>query len=183
MNNILKKDMENNSIKNNHNIDHEFLKNIFEHSLDAYYLLDMDGNFIMGNLDREDILNRKAEDFVGKNIMQIGLIKDKYLPRALEMITKAKAGSLAGPERLIINSSTEGDRLVEVIVQPVSIDGKQFIFGLGNDITDIKKREQELSDKIEELEKINNIMVDRELKMVELKSKLEEMKQKYENKA
>jgi PAS domain S-box-containing protein len=160
-------------------IDHEFLQNIFEHSLDAYFLLDLDANLVMGNLDRDNILSKKGSDFVGKNIMQINLIKDKYLPRALTMMAKAKTGLVVGPENLIING-VQGERLIEVIVRSIDICGTQYIFGVARDLTDIKKREQDLNDKIEELEKVNNIMVDRELKMVELKNKLEALKQKYE---
>ncbi len=176
---MAKQDVKNNSIKAVGNIDHEFLQNILEYSLDAYYLLDIEGNFIFSNLERDNILNRGTADFIGKNILQIGLIKDSYLPRALAMLSTAKSGLVAGPEYLIING-TKGERLIEVIVRPVNIGDQQYIFGLGRDMTDIKKREQDLNDKIEQLEKVNSIMVDRELKMVELKNKLEEMKEKYE---
>ncbi|MEI7452548.1 MAG: PAS domain S-box protein [Candidatus Falkowbacteria bacterium] len=166
-------------INNDTNLEHEFLQSIFEYSLDAYFLLDFEGKFIMGNLDRGNILNKKAADFIGKDIMQSGIIKDNYLPRALAMMSKVKTGLVVGPENLIINGLL-GERIIEVVVRPISIIDGKYIFGVARDMTDIKKREQDLNDKIDELENVNKIMVDRELKMVELKAKLEEMRQKYE---
>lgn len=44
------------------------------------------------------------------------------------------------------------------------------------DVTDDKKIEQDLKEKNENLEKMNNLMVDRELKMIELKSEIYRLK-------
>ncbi len=45
-------------------------------------------------------------------------------------------------------------------------------------VTVIRKAERELREKVEELEKINKLMVGRELKMVELKKTIKELEQK-----
>ncbi|HMB65840.1 MAG TPA: PAS domain S-box protein [Patescibacteria group bacterium] len=50
------------------------------------------------------------------------------------------------------------------------------------DITEKKKKEKELQEKIEEMEKINKLLTGRELKMIELKNEIKELKQKLSEK-
>jgi len=45
----------------------------------------------------------------------------------------------------------------------------------------LEKTQDELETKIEELERFNQMVVDRELKMVELKEKIEELEKKLQN--
>jgi len=52
----------------------------------------------------------------------------------------------------------------------------QFFISEIIDITALKTANQKLEEKIEELEKINKSMIDREIKMVELKKQIEENK-------
>ena len=54
------------------------------------------------------------------------------------------------------------------------VDG---IVGIILDITDIKNIEQLTKEKAENLERINKLMIDRELKMIELKKRIEELEQ------
>ena len=51
----------------------------------------------------------------------------------------------------------------------------------GDDVTERSVKEQELARKSTELESINQLMVGRELKMVELKKEIALLKNKYEN--
>jgi len=53
---------------------------------------------------------------------------------------------------------------------------KQFVTIL-RDITETKKHESDIEGKVSELEKINRIMIDRELKMIDLKEELKKYKQ------
>ncbi|MFA6249904.1 MAG: PAS domain-containing protein [Candidatus Shapirobacteria bacterium] len=51
------------------------------------------------------------------------------------------------------------------------------VVGVYDDITDIKKAESELTDKLAQLEKINRFMVGRELKMIELKNRIRQLEE------
>jgi PAS domain S-box-containing protein len=57
-------------------------------------------------------------------------------------------------------------------------DGSTLWHGIIYDITDRKKAELELKNKVNELEVFNNLMVDREIKMVELKKEINELLKK-----
>ena len=65
-----------------------------------------------------------------------------------------------------------------VLLTRMEIDGKQFLQATVRDISEQKKREEEFKNKVEELEKINKIMIGRELKMVELKEKIKKLEGK-----
>lgn len=68
-----------------------------------------------------------------------------------------------------------------VYCSPIIKDGKPSgLRGVLIDITTQKKIEQELKDKLEELERTTRLMVGRELKMVELKEMMEKIKQEQE---
>jgi len=65
-----------------------------------------------------------------------------------------------------------------IVESEIFIDGHKYILGFFTDITERKKSDEFIKEKIEELEEINKLMVDRELKMIELKEEIESLKKK-----
>ena len=63
----------------------------------------------------------------------------------------------------------------EVSLNKVIIDGKPYLQAITRDVTERKKAEEELQKNIEELEKFRDVVVGRELKMVELKKRIKEL--------
>jgi len=61
-------------------------------------------------------------------------------------------------------------------------DGSIMWHGFNTDVTNKKEAEQAIKTKIEELEKLNTITLGRELKMIELKNEIEDLKAKLKNK-
>jgi SMC interacting uncharacterized protein involved in chromosome segregation len=55
---------------------------------------------------------------------------------------------------------------------------KGFFVTIFEDITSRKKAEKEIEEKMEEIQKMNDVMIGRELKMVELKEELEKLQNK-----
>lgn len=60
--------------------------------------------------------------------------------------------------------------------------GKEYFYGVFTDITARHKDQLTLMEKIDELEKLNKFMVDRELKMIELKAEIAKLKKETVNK-
>ena len=64
--------------------------------------------------------------------------------------------------------------MVVLILQPV-VSGEDEILTIVRDITERKRAEQELKQKMEELERFNRLAVGRELRMIELKRQVNEL--------
>jgi predicted nucleic acid-binding Zn-ribbon protein len=60
----------------------------------------------------------------------------------------------------------------------MKIHGKEIIQGIFRDMTEIKKAEKELKNRVEELERFYKLTVGRELKMIELKKEINELSKK-----
>jgi PAS domain S-box-containing protein len=65
---------------------------------------------------------------------------------------------------------------VEVSAQVIQISGKPYILAIDRNITDRKKIEKELKERIEELEKFYEMSIGRELKMKEFQEEIEGLK-------
>jgi len=153
----------------------ERLKILFEYAPDAYYLNDANGTFIDGNLAAEKASGYKKDELIGKSFLKLNLLPASQLPKAIKLLGKNILGLPTGPDELIFNRKDGTQILLEVSTYPVTIQGKKVILGIARDVTGRKKLEEELKKRNVELEQINKLAVGRELKMVELKKKVQEL--------
>jgi len=73
---------------------------------------------------------------------------------------------------------------VEVSSRIIDCEGEKAVLSVARDITERKRAEKEIQNKMKQLEDFHSIAVDRELRMIKLKKQMEEMKiklEKYEN--
>lgn len=121
----------------------------------------IDYQFIDVNPFFEKLINKKREDIIGKKVTEIlpGIEKDPA-----DWINKYGKVAQNGGNIKFENYS----QILEKWFSVTAYSPKNGYFvTIFEDITDIKN-------KIDEIEKMNKLMIDRELKMVELKKKLEE---------
>ena len=69
-----------------------------------------------------------------------------------------------------------------VLLTKIKIDGKEILQATVRDVTEQKKKESELKEKVREVEKLNEMMTGRELKMIELKKKIEKLEKELKTK-
>jgi PAS domain S-box-containing protein len=156
-------------------------KKFAETSSLAYGFADLNGNIIYINPTLCRILGEeKPEDALGKNveIYYPKKMKSRLLEEVLPTV-KAK-GEWIGETSL---QSIKGK--VTPTIQNVSLiyDEKGSPLFIGNIITDIterKKNEAEIQKRIKELEEFYNIAIGRELKNIELKKEIKELKKELE---
>jgi PAS domain S-box-containing protein len=124
----------------------------------------------------------------------IGGPKEKLLQQKFREIKSWKEGDLWGaaeaaiatglPQRAEqhVVTSFGKEAYLETVFATFIKGGEQFLLVIVHDILKTKQLEEEMGQKMEELTIVNNTMVGRELKMVELKGQVEELKKKLAEK-
>jgi PAS domain S-box-containing protein len=151
----------------------------------AFYMLDKNGKYVRWNAYQRDEIIGKSEDQIAK-IKAIDTIHpdDKKLVQSKieNVLANGKVETVEG--RILLHGGP-AFRWLLMTGQQTVIDGNPFLVGIGMDITERKKIEEDLKasqnvlqEKIIDLERFNRISVDRELRMIELKQKIKELEEK-----
>ncbi len=131
----------------------ERLKILFEYAPDAYYLNDLKGVFIDGNVAAEKMIGYKREELIGKEFLKLKLLPLKQIPKATKNLTKNAFGRPSGPEDFTLIRK-DGSRVeTEIRTYPVKIKGKSFVLGIARDITLRKQAGKKLKKAHDDLEK------------------------------
>jgi len=124
----------------------ERLSSLIELAPDAIYVNDLEGTFTDGNKQAENVTGYAKEELVGKNFFTAGLLPEKYVPKAIEMLQKNASGQKAGPEEFELTRKDGSTITVEISAIPVERGGKVEILGIARDITERRKIENALRD-------------------------------------
>jgi len=114
------------------------LKILFEYAPDGYYISDLLGNFIDGNIAAEEIVGYKKEELIGKNFLKLNLLSKKQFPKAAMLLGQNMLGRPTGPDRFILNRKDGSKIVVEIRTFPVKMNGKTVVLGIARDITERK---------------------------------------------
>ena len=157
-----------------------YIRSLIEASLDPLVAISPDGKITDVNKSTEDVTGETRKKLIGsdfsdyftepakakegyKQVFKKGTIRDYPLE------IRHKNGSIVS---VLYNASVYRDESGKII----------GIFAAARDITKRKQAEKEAKKRIKELEKFHRLTVDRELKMVELKKEVKELKEKQKNK-
>jgi PAS domain S-box-containing protein len=165
-----------------------FFNSIVENIPNMIFVKDAEKlRFELFNKAGEDLLGRKREVFIGKNDYDFFPKKqaDFFTNKDREVLRDKKLLDI--PEEPL--ATAKGERILHTKKIPIlDQEGKPtHLLGISEDITDRKlterellKSREELTKKVEELEKFTKIAVGRELKMIELKKKIDQLKKQPE---
>ena len=120
----------------------ERLKILFNHAPDAYYLTDLKGNLVDGNLAAEELIGYNKNELIGKSIFKIDILSSKYFLKVAKIIAKSIAGKTTGPTEIVLNRRDDSKVVVEIFTHPVKIEGQTQILGIARDISERKKAEK-----------------------------------------
>jgi len=130
----------------------ERLKILFEFAPDAYYLNDLKGNFIDGNIAAEKLMGYKKEELIGKSFLKLKLLPAGQIPIAAALLAKNMLRQPTGPNELILNRK-DGDQVpVEIRTFPVNINGQTLVLGIARDITERRRAEDRIKASLQEKE-------------------------------
>ena len=117
---------------------------IFEYAPDGYYLSDLQGNFIGGNLVAENITGYDREELIGKSFLSTGLISKDQIPRAGKLLAQNLLGISTGPDEFVLTRKDGSLIQVEITTHPVKLGDKSVVLGIARDISNRKKIEKNL---------------------------------------
>lgn len=154
-------------------------KTLFNSLTDFILILDMKGNMITFNDFVPQRLGYKTEEMKGKNILLI--YPTEIQKDALAIFKRMLVGEINRCNLPLITKTKEIIE-VETKVTHGTWDGKETIFFMSHDITRRKHAEEQLSEKIRELENFRELAVGRELTMIDLKKEVNKLLKKTNEK-
>ncbi|MFQ5800976.1 MAG: PAS domain S-box protein, partial [Candidatus Hydrothermarchaeales archaeon] len=122
----------------------------------------------------EEMFGYTKDEIIGKSL------KTFVAPEYVNVIEGMRASEDV-ENRYEVEVVTKEGKIIPIIISAVPLIEKgkhKGILSVLTDISEIKKLEQELKEKIEELEQFNKLMIGRELRMVELKNRVKELEMK-----
>lgn len=155
---------------------------LFDKNSDAIYLVELKDNkpcnFLEANkatLKRYGYSKKEFLNFTPYDITDPD-IKNIVIPEVMKKVLK-QGEALHETIHLAKNNKKIP---IEINVNIINYLGKKCLLVISRDISERKRYERELKNKIEELEKINKFMIGREMKMIDLKEKIKKMKRGQE---
>jgi len=147
----------------------------FDAITDFIFVIDKDSRIVRANKVFTDFLKMKPEDIVGEKCFRIVHGTEKPWPGCPHQHTLA--------DRKTHTEEVFDPRIglpLLVSTSPVYDDNGEFIGSvhIAKDISALKKAQQELRDRMGDMEKFHKVAVDRELKMIELKERIKELEGK-----
>lgn len=155
-----------------------FYNSIIENLPDMVFVKDaQDLKFVLFNKAGEDLLGVDRQDMMGKNDHDFfpPSQADFFEKKDREVINSGKLQII--PEEKILTKK-QGERVLRT-KKVLLVDGRnQYLLGISEDVTEDKRQEREILKQKADLERINKVMVDRELKMIQLKQEILDLKNK-----
>jgi len=118
---------------------------IFEFAPDGYYLSDLQGNFLGGNLSAEKIIGYDRSEMIGQNFLSVGLITKDQIPKAGKLLAQNLLGKSTGPDEFILTRKDGSLIHVEISTHPVKINERSVVLGIARDISDRRESEETLA--------------------------------------
>jgi len=137
----------------------EKYKALVETAADGIFILDLLGRFTFVNPAAERISGYSKEELVGKHFRE--LVPAKYIPACLNAFQKALRGEPTPPIEIEMITK-KGERVpLELLGRPVT-RGRRIveIIGIGRDITERKRAEEEIRQRSEELAALYDVSLD-----------------------
>jgi len=152
----------------------ERYKTLVEDINDGYFVI-QDGRFVYFNQAFANLLEDKKEVILVREFLRLFSLKYPEGPSKDDREGKEDQEH-GGQNEFEISGRDGGDLILEIRWSLIDYNRRSAYAGICKDITEKKKAEIALQEKVKELEKWYRLTVDRELKMTELKRRIRELK-------
>ncbi|HEC86520.1 MAG TPA: MEKHLA domain-containing protein, partial [Thermoplasmatales archaeon] len=156
----------------------EKFRAISDSAYDAIIMVDDNGNVSYWNKAAEKVFGYKANEILGKNLHHL-LAPSRYhgeYEKGFSIFREIGQGNAVG-KTLELTALRKGGRefVVELSLSAVKLNDRWYAIGIVRDISERKAIEEELKEKLKELETFYKVAIDRELRMIELKREVNEL--------
>jgi PAS domain S-box-containing protein len=122
----------------------ERLKILFNYAPEAYFMFDLNGIIIDGNIATENLLGYQKKELIGKSFFEIDILPEEYLQKAATLLSESEIGKSIGPEEFVLIKKDGSFVTTDITIYPVQINGQTMILGIARDISERKKAEKEM---------------------------------------
>jgi two-component system cell cycle sensor histidine kinase/response regulator CckA len=122
----------------------ERFKLLFDYAPDAYYLMDMQGNFLDVNRGAKELSGYGREELIGRNYQALPLFDERQNAMVAALLQQAVDGKVLGPVELTLNRKDGGNVIIEGKGLALHRKGEALLLGIARDITARKQAEEEL---------------------------------------
>jgi len=157
-------------------------RQLFESTKDILLIIDSSGKIIGTN--RKEAFGYRDKDLLATNISDLGkLMSEADFAALLAHFKKRAAGEDAGTYQIAFPAKSGAPMAFEVDgISLRDAEGKvEGVLVILHDITENKKFQQSLEEKVTELKRMNDLMVGREMKMMELKEKIKQLEEQLKS--
>jgi two-component system cell cycle sensor histidine kinase/response regulator CckA len=117
---------------------------LFEYAPDAYFLMDLQGNFLDANRAAEKLSGYPQEELIGRNFQSQPLLDDRQNILVTELLAKSVYGEVVGPVELALSRKDGQEVIIEAKGLPWEIKGQSLMLAIARDITARKQAEEAL---------------------------------------
>jgi PAS domain S-box-containing protein len=122
----------------------ELFRSYLENAPDGVYMNDLEGTFLYGNRKCEEIIGYRREELIGKNFLELNILSENSLDKAVQLVQANMEGKSTGPDEIdLINK--EGRLMpVEITTSVVQRKDQRIVLSFARDITERKQAEEAL---------------------------------------
>jgi PAS domain S-box-containing protein len=137
------------------------------------YIKDKNMKLVKISKSMEELLGKPSHELIGKD--SYDLVPSEFAKSAISDDKKVLRDGL-----LVKREESINNKIYMTTKFPIVIDDSldSYLAGYSVDITELKKTEESLQNKIAEITQLNQYMIGRELAMIELKKKVAELEKK-----
>jgi two-component system, cell cycle sensor histidine kinase and response regulator CckA len=117
---------------------------LFEHAPDAFFIMDLQGNFLDLNRRSEEMGGYERQELIGKNFQSMPMLGDRQNQMMAELLQQAKPGEIIGPVKYTLTRKDGGQEILEAKCLPFHEKGENLLLVIARDITARQRAEEAL---------------------------------------
>jgi PAS domain S-box-containing protein len=122
----------------------ERLKILFDYAPEAYFMIDLNGVILDGNIAAEKLFGYLKSELVSKSFFDLNILPQEYLLKAANLLSVSEIGKATVPDEFVLIKKDGSMVTTEITIYPIQMNGQTTILGMARDVSARKKAEKEM---------------------------------------